>query len=224
MARHECPGTPSAAAVTALPTPALRRAWRQHRERARSHWRRLRIAADVDRLLFPPPPSAFAAFGARSVIAPPTRVQLPHRMWVGEDVVVHEHVWFSLVETVPGRPPTLRIGDRVRLGRGCQISVAGEMVIEDDVLISDAVHIGDTYHRYDVLDVSCWDQPMSDPRPVRIESGALINMRAIIMNGVTVGANAYVHAGSVVTADVPRGAVVVGNPARIVERGAYPWV
>lgn len=188
---------------------------------------RLRIlhaAGEVDRLCFPPPPSAFAHFGARSVIAPPARVLLPHRISIGDDVVIHEHVWTSLAAAFPERPPSLHIGDRCIIGRGCQFSICGEVVIEDDVLISDAVHISDTYHRYDVLGLTAKQQPMAEPAPVRIERGALLNYGAIVLRGVTVGANAFVHAGAVVTRDVPRGAVVAGNPARIVERGSAPWV
>jgi len=188
-----------------------------------SRWRLLQIAADVDRVTFPPPPSAFAAFGSRSVIAPPARVLLPERISIGDDVVVHEHVWFSLVHAFDA-PPSLRIGNRVRIGRACQVSVCGEVVIEDDVVISDAVHIGDTYHGYEAIGVPLHDQPMAEPRPVRIERGALVNYHAVVLRGVTVGANAYVHAGSVVTRDVPPGAVVIGNPARVVERGSAPWV
>ena len=197
---------------------------RDRRAESRDRWRRLRNAATIDRLLFPPPASAFAHFGARSVIAPHARVQRPDRIHIGDDVVIHEHCWLSLVEFFEGRPPVLRIGNRVRMGRGCQVSVCGEIDIEDDVLISDAVHIGDTYHRYDVLGLTAKQQPMSEPEPVRVKRGALINLGAIVLHGVTIGQNAYVHARSVVTRDVPDGAVVIGNPARVVERGSAPWV
>jgi acetyltransferase-like isoleucine patch superfamily enzyme len=48
----------------------------------------------------------------------------------------------------------------------------------------------------------------------RIERGATIGARALIMPGVTVGQGAHVAPGSVVSADVPPGITVVGNPAR----------
>lgn len=53
------------------------------------------------------------------------------------------------------------------------------------------------------------------PSPV-IEDGVDIGAGAIIVGGITVGANAKIAAGAVVVKDVPPGAVVAGNPARIV--------
>ncbi len=51
----------------------------------------------------------------------------------------------------------------------------------------------------------------------RIEMGATIGAGAVVLPGVTVGAFASVGAGAVVTRDVPDGATVVGNPARLIE-------
>ena len=51
-------------------------------------------------------------------------------------------------------------------------------------------------------------------RPIRIGRNVWIGGGAIILPGVTVGDDALIGAGSVVTRDVPAGATVVGNPAR----------
>lgn len=60
----------------------------------------------------------------------------------------------------------------------------------------------------------------SDPSnmDIVIEDGAYVGCHVTILPGVTIGKKAGVGAGSVVTKDVPPGAVVVGNPARILRQ------
>jgi acetyltransferase-like isoleucine patch superfamily enzyme len=53
--------------------------------------------------------------------------------------------------------------------------------------------------------------------PTVVEAGASIGANATVVCGVRIGARAMVGAGSVVTRDVPPGALVVGNPARVVQ-------
>jgi acetyltransferase-like isoleucine patch superfamily enzyme len=59
-------------------------------------------------------------------------------------------------------------------------------------------------------------------RPVVIEDDVGIGVGAIVLKGVRIGRGARVGAGAVVTADVPRGVLVAGNPARVVEGGTVP--
>jgi hypothetical protein len=86
------------------------------------------------------------------------------------------------------------------------------------VLGGPRVFIGDTYHDYRAPDTAVTDQPMSDPRPVLIGSGAFLGVGSVILPGVTIGERAYVGANAVVTNDVPPNAVVGGVPARIIKR------
>ena len=53
-------------------------------------------------------------------------------------------------------------------------------------------------------------------QPTLVKRGASIGSGSVILCNVTIGENAMIGAGSVVTKDVPDNAVVVGNPARVV--------
>ncbi len=59
--------------------------------------------------------------------------------------------------------------------------------------------------------------PITAKGPITIENEAWVGTAAIILSGVTIGEGAVVAAGAVVTRDVPAGAIVAGNPARIIK-------
>jgi maltose O-acetyltransferase len=70
-------------------------------------------------------------------------------------------------------------------------------------------------HRFDRTDIPMRIQGFSEEKPVFIGDDVWIGQRAIILPGVRVGDHAIVGAGAVVTKDVPKGAIVGGNPARV---------
>jgi UDP-3-O-[3-hydroxymyristoyl] glucosamine N-acyltransferase len=199
----------------------MSRQGREGRARARA------LAAATARDLTPPDPSAYGAHGAGTWVVPPSRVTLPERIFLGDGVTVLEHAFLSVVAAVPGFTPTLRIGDRTRIGRFAHIACVGEIDIGPDVLTSERVFIGDTYHGYEDPDLPVIAQPMAAPEPVRIGRGAFLGIGCVVLMGVTVGEHAYVAAGAVVSRDVPDRTLVVGNPARVVRRwdaAADAWV
>jgi acetyltransferase-like isoleucine patch superfamily enzyme len=99
------------------------------------------------------------------------------------------------------------IGDRVTVKSGVQIWNGS--VIGDDVFIGpNATFSNDLYPRS--------KQYPEKFRGVTIHNGASIGANATLLPGITIGENAFVGAGAVVTKDIPALAVVVGNPARII--------
>ncbi|MFT8670001.1 MAG: sugar O-acetyltransferase [Liquorilactobacillus hordei] len=52
-------------------------------------------------------------------------------------------------------------------------------------------------------------------RPITLEDGVWIGGSAVILGGVTIGENSIIGAGSVVTHDIPKNVIAVGNPARV---------
>jgi maltose O-acetyltransferase len=174
----------------------------------------LKVARAFERATTPPPANQWGHYG-RAFVVPPARISRPDCISIGDGVVVLENVWMSVVQAFDDVVPRLVFGNRVRVGRGCQLSVVGELVVEADALIGDFVQIGDTSHPYEPK----LRMPVVDrPRPVRIGARAVIASHVVILPGVTIGAGAIVDHHAVVTTDVAPGAIVSGNPAVEVSR------
>ncbi len=114
----------------------------------------------------------------------------------------------------------VEIQKNASVGKRCKISshtfVCEGVAIEDQVFIGHGVtFINDSYPRAANLDGSL--QTESDWRVERtiVRKGASVGSGATILANVTVGENAIVGAGSMVTKDVPPNAIVAGNPARV---------
>lgn len=106
----------------------------------------------------------------------------------------------------------LTFGERVFLNAGCKFQDQGGITIGDDVLIGHNVLLATLNHDLD-------PQRRADmaPAPIHIGDKAWLGANVTVLPGVSIGAGAVVGAASVVTRDVPAGAVAVGSPARIVK-------
>jgi acetyltransferase-like isoleucine patch superfamily enzyme len=121
----------------------------------------------------------------------------------------------------------ISLGKRVVVRPGCMLFAdprpdGGGIVIEDDVMMGSGVHIYVANHRFDNPKLPIIEQGHYPSRSVRLERGCWLGALAVVLPGVTVGRNAVVGAGSVVTGDVPAGAVVAGAPALNTQYRALP--
>jgi acetyltransferase-like isoleucine patch superfamily enzyme len=96
------------------------------------------------------------------------------------------------------------IGDRVRIH--CNVYIAQFTTLEDDVFLAPGVTIANDPHP---ICTKCMQGPT-------IRRGARIGVNATLLPLITIGENALVGAGSVVTGDVPAGMLVAGSPARVI--------
>lgn len=148
-------------------------------------------------------------------VHPSADVQSPH---VGDGT----RIW-QFVVVLPG----------ARIGADCNI--CSHCFIENDVVVGNGVTIKNGVQLWDGLRIADgvfvgpnvtftndrW--PASGNRDFEaaatiVEAGASIGGGSTILPGVRIGARAMVGAGAVVVADVPAGAVVVGNPARRIDQ------
>ncbi len=108
-----------------------------------------------------------------------------------------------------------RLGDHVYLDFSCVILDNKEVRIGCRVMIGPAVQIYTAAHP---LEAKTRIQGWEVAKPIAIEDNVWIGGGAIILPGVTIGRNAVVGAGAVVTRSVPPDVVVAGNPARVIRR------
>lgn len=121
----------------------------------------------------------------------------------------------------------VEIQKNARVGARCKISshtfVCEGVTIEDNVFIGHNVaFINDTYPRATAPDGGLQTEKDWRVDPTLIKKGASIGSGATILCNVTVGENAIVGAGSVVTKNVPANTVVAGNPARVLRSVLEP--
>lgn len=105
-----------------------------------------------------------------------------------------------------------RLGKNVIINFSCTFLDLGGITVEDDVLIGPNTNIITEEHPQNPQ-----QRHGLHSRPVVIRRNAWLGAGVIVLPGVTIGENAIVGAGSVVTKDVPDNAVVVGSPAKIVK-------
>ncbi|HEV2278919.1 MAG TPA: acyltransferase [Acidobacteriaceae bacterium] len=114
----------------------------------------------------------------------------------------------------------VEIQKNATIGRRCKISshtfICEGVVIEDNVFIGHGVMFtNDAYPRATTPDGDLQTEADWNVKPTVIRRGASIGSGATILCNLSVGENAIVGAGSVVTRDVPPNVIVAGNPARI---------
>ncbi|GIL15133.1 MAG: acyltransferase [Chloroflexota bacterium] len=137
------------------------------------------------------------------------------------------------------------IGDDFQTGHGVllreeneignNVSIGSHTIVEHHVKIGNnaRLHSNVFVPEFSILEEGCWLGPnvvvtnarypqarnvKENLRGAHIKRGAKIGANATLLPGVVIGENALVGAGAVVTHDVPDGAVVAGNPARVINQ------
>lgn len=106
----------------------------------------------------------------------------------------------------------IKVGKNVFINSGCCFQDQGGIELGDNVLIGQQVVIATLNHG-----LSPQKRANMQPAPVRIGNGVWVGAHATILPGVTIGDNAVIAAGAVVTKNVPENAVVAGVPAKIIK-------
>jgi acetyltransferase-like isoleucine patch superfamily enzyme len=167
--------------------------------------------------------------GARTKILFPSQLGVGHNVAIGDDtrlncygregvrlgnnVRIKEFGWIQVSAHLSNPGMGLTIGSNTYIGPHCVIGAGGGVTIERDVTIGAYVHLLAENHGIEDRSRPVAEQGVTR-KGIRIGRGAWLGNACIVLDGVSIGDNAVVGAGAVVTRDVAAGAVVAGNPAR----------
>lgn len=107
----------------------------------------------------------------------------------------------------------VHVGRNVVINFNCTFVDDGEIFIGDDCMIGPGCNLATSIHP---ISPRLRRHKLQYNKPIHIGNNVWFGAGVTVLPGVTVGDNAIVGAGSVVTKDVPANAIVAGNPARLI--------
>lgn len=143
---------------------------------------------------------------------PRLEVNWPHQVAVGCDCVLEPDIVFKF--DGPWKPgPTIRVGDRCFLGRGCEFNISAGIEIGPDTLVASGCRFIDHDHGFRERSVLIGRQPPVTG-PIVIGPDVWLGVNVVVLRGTRIGRGSVVAAGSVVRGEIPDFEVWGGVPAR----------
>ena len=156
-------------------------------------------------------------YGAPNVkVAPGAKIVLGERVCLRSRTASNALLARSCILAATGAGAVLEIGDDVGISGATLVANMGIVVGPRTLIGAEAMIVDSDFHPLDPAQRRIHQTAGARSSPVRIGSDAFIGARALILKGVSIGNGAVIGAGAVVTKDVPAGAIVGGNPARVI--------
>jgi acetyltransferase-like isoleucine patch superfamily enzyme len=134
----------------------------------------------------------------------------------GDNVSIASNTIIECTGVIRDLGEGLIIGNNVGIAPNCFIQVRGKVQIGNNVIFGPNVMIFSENHNFSDLNIPINLQGETR-KGVKINDGVWIGARAVILDGVSVGENSIIAAGSVVVKDVPPFSIVGGVPAKVLK-------
>jgi len=144
---------------------------------------------------------------------PRIHVTWPHQVSLGADCKLEHDCYFKF-DGIYQPGPTLKFGDQVFIGAGCEFNIRVGISVGDHTLIASGCRFVDHDHGFSSRAIPMGYQTDGAESPIVIEDDVWIGANTMVLKGVTIGRGAIVAAGAVLTRPVGAYEIWGGVPAR----------
>ena len=148
----------------------------------------------------------------RATIVSKLRINWPNQVAIGDNCILQEDVSFEYCHGTLRPGPSIRIGNRVFIGRHSEFNAKVGIAVGDDCLIASGCKFIDHDHGVS------WHLPMNCQEgregEIVLEADVWLGVNVVVLRGIRIGRGAIVGAGSVVTKSIPSYEIWAGVPAR----------
>jgi len=138
------------------------------------------------------------------------------RLSVGEGTHLEPGCWITL-----GPEASISIGRGSFLNRETMLAAHDRIEIGDHVMFANHCFVGDADHRFDDPNLPITWQGFTSKGPVTIGDNAWLGKGVVVTSGVTIGERAVIGSNSVVTRDIPPRTIAAGAPAKVIREITY---
>jgi acetyltransferase-like isoleucine patch superfamily enzyme len=192
------------------------------------------VGLQLRRLVYP---SLIARVGKGTIFGRDVVLRHPGKIAIGDNVVVDDgcvldargesnagivignEVMLARQVVLGCKNGDIRVGDGVGIGAYSIVHAIGSsgVTVGNNAVIGAYTYlVGGSHYHYERTDIPIAQQGLDLKGGIRIGDNVWLGARVTVLDGVTVGRDAIVGAGAVVTKDVPDYAIVAGVPARVV--------
>jgi acetyltransferase-like isoleucine patch superfamily enzyme len=146
-------------------------------------------------------------------LLPRSCVTWPHQLSLGANCRLEHDIYFKF-DGIWAPGPTIRIGDRVFIGFGCEFNIRRGVTIGADCLIASGCKFVDHDHGTERRDLPMNQQANGAETEIVLEPDVWLGANTVVLKGVRIGTGAIVAAGAIVTKSIDAYEIWGGVPAR----------